>query len=526
MYRKVCYRESTLQILTYFFYIPTMFIVFINTILSLFKTTYFELYRFEEVPYYKNDHPLIVLIMIILFFVTLAYLQDNVNFFTIEFYKMKNWYLFAAGCICLFFVLIFRGTATCDSLGLSNLAVAFLSGNGNDLQTGGYLSIYPFQLGMVAVLELVYTIFGAENYMAFQIINITAILTVLYVLHRITEEIFNDKEVVRYEEILSVCMLPLFLYSTFVYGDILGLACSISAVYFEIRFLKDNRYLNLFYAAMLISAAIIIKSNNNIIMVAMVIILCLKWLSENKILLKDTIYTIIAILGIVLIPQICWGILGGTYCKVFDIGQMPKGTPKLTWIAMSLQEDAPYEYGWYNGYNYDTYVTNGFDRGLTQKAAVESIKNSLGNFAEHPDFAFKFFYRKFVSQWNASDFQSLITNEWSSRHSDNLSYVAYTLLYGTGRKILGQLMNLYHLLIYLCTSMFFIKYIKRIRLEQAFLVLCILGGILFHLIWEAQARYALPYFVIMLPLAASGMKEICSMIIVFSGSFRHLIRKK
>ena len=49
---------------------------------------------------------------------------------------------------------------------------------------------------------------------------------------------------------------------------------------------------------------------------------------------------------------------------------------------------------------------------------------------------------------------------------------------------------------------------KREPLENEILLIVILGGILFHMLWEAKSRYVLPYFVMMLPLAAAGICEV------------------
>ena len=36
-------------------------------------------------------------------------------------------------------------------------------------------------------------------------------------------------------------------------------------------------------------------------------------------------------------------------------------------------------------------------------------------------------------------------------------------------------------------------------------MITIFGGFLFHMLWEAKGRYILPYFVMMLPMAAVGL---------------------
>lgn len=44
-------------------------------------------------------------------------------------------------------------------------------------------------------------------------------------------------------------------------------------------------------------------------------------------------------------------------------------------------------------------------------------------------------------------------------------------------------------------------------LSRLILVITVFGGFLFHMIWEAKGRYILPYFVLMLPMAARWLAE-------------------
>lgn len=478
----------------------------LTTLLSLFQTTYFDLYQAAEIPRYQRDHPLIMIILTAVFLAGLVWLEKSEKLFVNRLFQIKHWYLVVAGCAGLFFILVYRGTATADSLSLSNQAKLFLQGDGSGL-VRGYLAEFPFQLGAVAVIQLVYFIFGADNFPAFALLNLLAIIITLSFLKRMTEELFAGKTA-RYLEMLSAGMLPLFLYVTFMYGDVIGLAFAAAAVYHEILFIKKGGGRHLLMAAVLIALAISVKANFQVIMIAMAVILLLKWLTTCKtVSAAQNVRMLGGMAAIILLPQVFWLIISRSYCAAFGMDGIAAGAPKLLWIAMSLQEDAPIEYGWYNAYNINAYAAAGFDAETAAAAARISIRESVNNFISRPRFALEFFYRKYISQWNAPCFQSQILNEWSSRHSENLSAVAQTLLYGTGRRIMAGFMNFYHFIVYLSLSAFGLKYFKKIRLEHGLLLLCFGGGILFHLIWEVKPRYALPYFVLILPLAAGGMAE-------------------
>ena len=41
-----------------------------------------------------------------------------------------------------------------------------------DFLKGGYLNQYPFQSGIILVFKIIYSLFGINNYIAFQILNV------------------------------------------------------------------------------------------------------------------------------------------------------------------------------------------------------------------------------------------------------------------------------------------------------------------------------------------------------------------
>ncbi len=490
-------RQKIVKILTCFYLLPLAAMVVFNTVNSLLRTTYFDLYQDVEAARYKWDDPLLVILFTVGLLVLLFYFRRVKWFKSVD--KLKGAICFA-GIFSLIVALLFRAVATCDSVSISNSAIAFLKGDYQAFEQGEYLYMYPFQLGITALLELVYRVFGIENFMAFQLINIVCIMVLLRLLNLITAEIFEDERICGMEAALSIGMLPLFLFSTFVYGDIIGWAFGMSAIFYVVRYLKRDDWRDILKAGLLLMVGVIVKSNINILVVAAVtaVILNSIWRKNYKILAWVPVLILLSQLGV--------AVVNGIYVQRAGLEEYPGGIPKIAWIAMSMQEadEGGYACGWYNGYNWAVYEGNGFDRGSAVQACVEDLKGSLQRFIHEQRYAIDFFYKKFTSQWNAPTFQAMITNEWSTRHAENISPVAEFFIYGTGRSILYGIMNVYHFFIFLCTAFFFILRKGKWNLPIAYFMLNIFGGFLFHMIWEAQARYILGYFVLMLPLAGSG----------------------
>lgn len=497
--------QRFVRILTCFYLAPFAFMIGFNIFNSLLRTTYFELYQVMETAKYKWDNPLLLLLATAGIFFFFYWIMKSER---IDKTGIRKLMLVYSALICLFIVLLFRCVVTCDSGLISDIAVEFLEGNYEAFSQGQYLYMYPFQIGLAAMLEFIYQVFGIENFIVFELINIVSILVILDRLGRITGELFGDERICRIEALLSMGMFPLFLFSTFVYGDIIGWAFGVCGIYLIIRYLKTGRWQELLKTSLLLSVGIIVKSNINILVVAAVIAVILRSIEEKK--YKMLLWAV----GIVLISQAGIRAVSEAYALRAGLEEYPRGIPKIAWIAMSMQQgdEGGYACGWYNSYNWNVYSENNYDQELAARACVENLKQSLGKFLHEQRYALDYFYKKFTSQWNVPTFQAMITNEWNSRHAENLSPLADFFIYGTGRSILYEIMNIYHFLLFLCTGVYCWFSRRNWSLEKAYFVLNIFGGFLFHMIWEAQSRYILGYFVLMLPLAAFGLNKILNFI--------------
>ena len=494
--------QKIVRVLTYFYLVPLAAMVVFNTVNSCLRTTYFELYKDMETAKYKWDNPLLLLMISGLLIAALYVLWKK------RWFDRVSWLPAAAvgfgGAFSLMVVLLVQGTAICDGQTLSDIAVEFMQGNYSAFEQGKYMYNYSFQMGMAALLEIIYRIFGIENYLVFQILNVIGIVIFLWMLSKITGELFEDERIRRIEAVLSMGMLPLFLFSTFVYGDVIGWAFGSAAIYCIIRFLKSDSWKNAVLAAVLLAAGIVIKSNISILLVAAAITVILHVICNHRYRM------LVVILVMMILPKIFTGAVETIYVQRADLSEYPAGIPKVAWVAMSLQEtdEGGYACGWYNSYNWAIYDQCNYDRQATTKACLDNLKQSLDKLVHEQRYALNFFYKKFTSQWNAPTFQSMISNEWSTRHTDKTTPLAHYFIFEDGRDILYELMNIYHFFLFFCTSVYFLMNRGKWSLPKAYFTLNIFGGFLFHMIWEAQSRYILGYFVLMLPLAACGCERL------------------
>lgn len=248
---------------------------------------------------------------------------------------------------------------------------------------------------------------------------------------------------------------------------------------------------------------IVVKSNISILLVAAVIAVILNAVCKKR------YHMLVLIVLMTVLPKLFSGTVENIYVNRAGLSEFPEGIPQIAWVAMSMQEtdEGGYACGWYNSYNWNIYRQCGYDREVTTQACLDNLKQSVNKFMHEQRYSLNYFYKKFTSQWNAPTFQSMISNEWSTRHTDKTTGIAHYFIFEKGRDILYEWMNIYHFIMFFLTAAYLLQKHNEWSLPKAYFILNIFGGFLFHMIWEAQSRYILGYFVLMLPLAAYGLNS-------------------
>lgn len=468
------------------------------TAVSLVSTAYFNQSDFYgEHPRYRMDHVLINLAFL-LFAAAVLFLLYRRKILR----QIPIKILAAAAVLCtiglsILWVRVSYTYPEADQKAVSWVAYLMTQNNFLFFEPEKYMQIYPNQLGLSAILELLYRITGGENPDAFR--NLTALANgaVVYLLYKITDRQFHSRSADYVVLAGSVCCIQMILYTTFLYGIMLGLAFALGAFYLLLIFLETGRIRYAVLSGILIGISILVKNNNSIFLVAMVILLLWKSLEKKR----------AGFLAGVLILLLASAALSRGLTAYYeersgmDIGS---GMPKLLWIAMGMQEGERAE-GWYNEFNYKTFLETGCDVEKSSAIARASIAASLEKFLENPAYAAEFYYKKTVSQWNEPTCEALWVNQF---HSGNFSRIVQSIYDGKLYTVLEEYMNLFQSLVYAAVLIALWKKRNVWDMEQLFLPLVILGGFFFHTIWEAKSQYIFPYFVCLLPWAAAGISEV------------------
>lgn len=397
------------------------------------------------------------------------------------------WWVTVSGC-----------TPVSDQMMVLTSAQRFAEGNYGRLDYGKYLFMHPHQLGLTAYEEMVFRLFGRENLTALLLIQVVGIAGAVYFGYRITRYLFQDRRAAANYLILAGTCFPFLLYSTYFYGDVPAVVLSLFAVWQLLRYLKEGKRSSLVLLVLGISLAVLMRNNSVIVLIACACVLLVKAVSRRR-----AEYVLCAAL-------MAFGTFGGrqilraTYEERCG-HEINGGMPMILYIAMGMQEGDK-EAGWYNGYNMYTYQDVCLYHGPTAaELGKAEIRARAKEFLLHPIYGLDFYWRKFSSQWSEPTYGCFIMTYAAE---NGRGVFASSVYEGRINQILKVFMDPYQLLIYgMGLTLLILRRKKQEDVEDEILLIVILGGVLFHMLWEAKSRYVLPYFVMMLPLAAAGICE-------------------
>ena len=172
-----------------------------------------------EVIHYKSDI-FIITLAVCVFIIFLLYRTKYLE--RISLISMKIFLIISVLVLSLGWIFLTRPVPVADDMMVSNAAVQFLNNDYSMLQKGGYVYQYVHQLGIIWLLEQIYRLFGAGNYLVYQMLNVLTLCVVYGCLLKLSKKIFKTETAERITVvILFMFCVPIF-YTTFVYGKTAG----------------------------------------------------------------------------------------------------------------------------------------------------------------------------------------------------------------------------------------------------------------------------------------------------------------
>lgn len=488
------------NIVAWIFFAIILYLFFIATI-----STTILIRDAEGGHFFISDKTALSIIMIVLIPVVGKNLLDSravkkflnrIKTDDVYFKKIRIRMLAVMGIVSVLWVLSTQFIPGADQLSIMNGVYALHKEDYSKFLPGTYFEQYQNQYGILLLSYIFSFFFGSSNYIAFSLFNIAALLIFYYELSELVGDFEFGRPAQLAVVLFGLIFYPLIIYTSYIYGTLLGLAFGIMAMDMELKYLtgRDRRHAVVSVVCIMLSVAI--KSNYSIFMIAAAIVAVMDILrkKEIKLIALPVLMAVVSVLATSVPKAITSHITGEP---------LDQGATSWGWIAMGLQE-GPRAPGAFNDYNIQLYrdVCN-CDSELHAELAKENINERLEIFKNDPAYAVSFFTQKQAYQWGDPTFQYA----WNIRGKASTMQMSDWVQFFKSPN--GTQVNLYFLdpfmsVIFFGALLFCLLCKNDINLYSTVLLTTFIGGFLFHTIWEAGPRYTLPYFVLLFPYAVAG----------------------
>lgn len=405
--------------------------------------------------------------------------------------------LWTAAALC--FVLAVGLLPRADSALVIEAAKRFAAGDFSPLE-GEYFSRVSYQLGICLPLEgLARLLPGLDLNLLMQALNCVISAALMALLCGLAGGLSGDARTSGAAALLYLAFVPMLLFNMFVYGVLpMLLLCVLAMRCFARCARTGERRFGVLYA-LLIGAAAALKPNAMIVMLALLICAAVHALQR-----KDGFLLLCAALSAVL----CFALPAGVI-RLYELRAgvtLAPDTGMLLRLAMGMQ-DSMIAAGWYNGV-IEEYWPLSVTPEMEKAAALEMLAARLREFAADPAGAWAFFKEKCLTQWAEPSYDILWYGAVCGK-SGRFNGLAHAIFRDGSpvRALLAGYMNIFQQAAYVLALIGTCGMIREKRIEavQLMLPVTVLGGFLYHMLFEAKSQYIYPYMLLLLPLAAAGM---------------------
>ncbi len=411
--------------------------------------------------------------------------------------------------------------------------------------TDSYLSYYPQQVGLMAFLEVLHRIWnllGIDQHAYHFIKGIYVVLTIGTVIaqYKTIKLWTKEKLAACFYLVIAMLNLPMIMYSSFVYSEVPSFCAFSFGLYFLVRFLRgrasernseegseqDSEAKKVVLeaqeaersqqektcggwlwlpAVVCFTLSVMLRKNALILMIAVVLVLCLEALRKKSIKILGVAVLCLA-LSLSILPMVQKGyeLRAGNTLK--------SGVTPLSYIAMGMQESSRAD-GWYNGFNFYTYEENGMDAEAANEISRAAIRERWNYFTERPSEMASFYWEKYLSQWGDGTYAS---RQATLATFGGRNAFFKSLYEGSGSRAFIAYGNGYQTCLYLGALLFVLlpmKTWKDALKKKADLLtylgfIAVFGGLLFHMMWEANSRYIFTYSLLLMPYGAAGFGKL------------------
>ena len=379
-----------------------------------------------------------------------------------------------------------------------------------------YFSYYPFQSGPMLWYLIVFALFGTDNILAFQIVSAVSITALVAVLWRLGSLLgLDERGHGAFVVLVSMCV-PLLMFSAFVYPNAVGFFIAICGAWVIAEGLRLQKVwlsaLTIVVGFLICGIGTIFKTTYQIVVLAVLVaVVFAVWNSRRIWQLPVSVVSALVMYASSKLPTV--------WLQARTGENFGKGLPMLSWIALGLGSPDTRPPGWWSRFSLDAFYQTGNNYALQTQISKDFIRERVMGFMESPKEGLRFFLGKLASEWSEPSFMTSLYSEIgdSARHFSGLGSF---LLIGRGSEILLRYENVFQTVVYLLALVGLIGLIHSMMREKAIgdhasqiyarVLVCasFIGGFLCYLFWEAKGIYTLPFFILLLPVAAYGIQSL------------------
>ncbi len=377
-----------------------------------------------------------------------------------------------------------------------------------------YFAYYPFQAGPMLWFALIFSIFGANNLIAFQIVNALAIVAVVAVLWRWGSFIGLDDLGYSAFAVLTMTCAPLLMFCTLVYPNVIGFFFTIIGVAIVAESLRITtvwKSAACMCAGFIVAGiGLIFKSTFQILVLAMIIAVFVAVMQSRRVR-----QLLVAIPSAVL--SFLMSRLPIAFLEHWSGQKFGKGLPMMSWIAIGLGHPEKKAPGWWSGFALRAFHETHNDYEAQARISRDFVVGRLHDFMQNPHRAVGFFTEKLSTEWAEPSFMTTYYSQLGQSWNGYQGLSGF-LLHGQGSGVFITFEDIMQTFTYGMAVIGITALIRKIMktpvdeieattsFTYTFLAAAFVGGFLCFVLWEAKGIYTLPFFILLLPLCAYAVQ--------------------
>lgn len=405
---------------------------------------------------------------------------------------------------------------------------------------GTYFVIYPQNVGLYYVWAILYTFLGEHVITGYYILNIIVAIITYILLYKITKQLFTSEKVHTIMLLLLFFTFQPIMLVDWTYSDLLYISMTLFVAYYTIKLCRRFTMKDLIRLILFAFLDILVKQNALIVFIACGLlifarIMQLATTKENASIAKLLVLPICAFL---ILPLVAGALMNFTLDSVPRNSQGQQAVP-VPLSAQVLTADAPMDYkfrgetgkgvvGMWWGYATSVWererelhnipsdeVIIAIDSG-GKEIVDNDLKELIKDYATNPRNLFVNAATKFAVFWNypSNILLNVYLYNWNMQPDEfkqASSEIVQALHTETPVKIMDYIMGAGKMLVLFFSLLYFVLNRKKLTLMQTLLPLMLVGGSIFHLLFFlAYPKYAIPYYLMLIPYAAAGMQIFAS----------------